>query len=243
MQEELTRRVSKRRVATKNVKTEQGRYSAKYALTEIMVCGECGAPYRRITWYNGGKKKIVWRCLSRLEHGKQFCHNSPSILEEKLHSAIVAALNKYAANREELCRSAFELMQLAKGGETEDSRISILSLKRKLEDLSHKQSKLLDIVLEDMENEVLAAELKKMTEEKQQLQDWIKTMENEGEHNACKRSRLNEMKGWLDEQPVGFTEYDDIITRRMIERIEVVDAETIKVKIRDMEVVIEQKMV
>jgi len=51
------------------------------------------------------------------------------------------------------------------------------------------------------------------------------------------------MKEWLEEQPVGFTEYDDIITRRMIERIEVVDAETIKVKIRDMEVVIEQKLV
>jgi len=243
VQEELVRRVSKRRVATKNVKTEQGRYSAKYALTEIMVCGECGAPYRRITWYLRGKKKIVWRCLSRLEHGKQFCHNSPSISEEKLHNAIVAALNKYAANREELCGSAFELMQLAKGGETEDSRISILSLKRKLENLSHKQAKLLDIVLEDMENEVLAAELRKMIEEKQQLQDWIKTLENEGEHNACKRSRLNEMKEWPDEQPVGFTEYDDIITRRMIERIEVADTETIKVKIRDMEVVIEQKLV
>ncbi len=112
-----------------------------------------------------------------------------------------------------------------------------------LEELSRKQAKLLDVVLENMENEVLAAELKKMTEEKQQLQDWIKTLENEGEHNVCKQSRLNEMKEWLDEQPVGFTEYDDVMTRRMIERIEVVDAENIKVKIRDMELVIEQNLV
>ena len=243
VQEELVRRVSKRRVAQKNVKTEQGRYSAKYALTELMVCGECGTPYRRVTWTVGGKKKIVWRCLSRLEYGKQFCHNSPTILEEKLHRAVVAALNKYAANREELCGSAYELMRLAQGGEAEDSRISILSLKSQLEELSRKQAKLLDIVLEDMENEALAAELKKMTEEKQELQDWIKTLENEGVHNANKQSRLNEMREWLEEQPVGFTEYDDVITRRMIERIEVIDSETIKVKIRDLDVVIEQKMV
>lgn len=142
-----------------------------------------------------------------------------------------------------MCGSAYELMRLAQGGEAEDSRISILSLKSQLEELSRKQAKLLDIVLEDMENEALAAELKKMTEEKQELQDWIKTLENEGVHNANKQSRLNEMREWLEEQPVGFTEYDDVITRRMIERIEVIDSETIKVKIRDLDVVIEQKMV
>lgn len=58
-----------------------------------------------------------------------------------------------------------------------------------------------------------------------------------------KQSRMKEMREWLEEQPVGFTEYDDIITRRMIERIEVIDSETIKVKIRDLGVVIEQKIV
>lgn len=60
-----------------------------------------------------------------------------------------------------MCGSAYELMRLAQGGEAEDSRISILSLKSQLEELSRKQAKLLDIVLEDMENEALAAELKK----------------------------------------------------------------------------------
>ena len=100
----------------------------------------------------------------------------------------------------------------------------------------------MDIVLEDMENEVLAAELKKK-EEKQQLQEWIKTLENEGVHNANKQSRMKEFKEWLDKQEVGFREYDDVIVRKMIERIEVVDAETIKVKFRDVEVEIQQTLV
>lgn len=42
---------------------------------------------------------------------------------------------------------------------------------------------------------------------------------------------------------MGFKEYDDVTTRKMIERIEVVDAETIRVKFRDVEVVIEQTLV
>lgn len=243
VQEEMTRRSGKRRVAQKYVKTEQSKYSGKYALTELLVCGECGTRYKRVTWSRGGKKRIVWRCISRLEYGTRFCHNSPTILEEKLHSAIVAALNKYAANREELCGSAYDLIKLAQGGEIEDKSVSILSLKHKLENINRKQAKLLDIVLEDMENEALVAELKKVKEEKQQLQDWIKTLENEGVYNANKQSRMKEVKEWLDEQEVGFREYDDVITRKMIERIEVVDAETIKVKFRDVEVEIEQTLV
>ena len=54
---------------------------------------------------------------------------------------------------------------------------------------------------------------------------------------------MKEVKEWLDEQEVGFREYDDVITRKMIERIEVVDAETIKVKFRDVEVEIEQTLI
>ena len=243
VQEEMSRRAGKRRVLLKSAKTEQGKYSAKYALTELLFCGECGTPYKRVTWTIRGKKKIVWRCISRLEYGKKFCHTSPTLEEKKLHRAIVAALNKYAANREELCGSAYDLIKLAQGGEVEDKAVSILSLKHKLENLSKKQAKLLDIVLEDMENEVLASELKKIKEEKQQLAEWIKTLENEGIYNANKQSRMKEVRDWLDEQEVGFREYDDVITRKMIERIEVVDAETIKVKIRDVEVEIAQKLV
>ena len=43
VQEERARRSSKRRVTDKYCKTEQGKYSAKFALTELLICGECGA--------------------------------------------------------------------------------------------------------------------------------------------------------------------------------------------------------
>lgn len=47
VQEEIARRNSKKKVKQKGSKTEQGRYSSKYALTELLVCGECKTPYRR----------------------------------------------------------------------------------------------------------------------------------------------------------------------------------------------------
>ena len=113
VQEEMTRRASKRKVMQKSGKTEQGKYSAKYALSEILVCGECRTPYKRCTWARNGKKRIVWRCVSRLEYGKKYCHNSPTMDEDKLHSAILAALNTYGAIRFEVEDGARTLAEMA----------------------------------------------------------------------------------------------------------------------------------
>ena len=88
VQSEMKRRTSKRKIQQKTAKTEQGKYSGKYALTERLVCGECGTPYRRCSWNIRGKRKVVWRCISRLEFGKQYCHNSPTLEEAALHQAI-----------------------------------------------------------------------------------------------------------------------------------------------------------
>ena len=93
VQEEMARRSSKRKVMQKTAKTEQGKYSAKYALSELLVCGECGTPYKRCTWARNGKKRIVWRCVSRLEFGTKYCHASPTLGEDKLHRAVLEAIN------------------------------------------------------------------------------------------------------------------------------------------------------
>ena len=46
VREEIARRSSQRKVMRKTGKTEQGKYSAKYTLSELLVCGECGTPYK-----------------------------------------------------------------------------------------------------------------------------------------------------------------------------------------------------
>ena len=77
---------------------------------------------------------------------------------------------------------------------------------------------LLDKVLADMDSLELNAHLEAVTGEKQDI--------------------LDQMEAWLDQQPMCFTEYDDTITHKFIERITVVDAGSIQVKIRDVDVVI-----
>lgn len=95
VQIEIARRGSMRRkIPSRTARTEQSKYSGKYALTEILVCGECGTPYRRVTWTHQGRKRIVWRCVSRLEHGKRYCKRSITLDEQALHEAIRSAVNQ-----------------------------------------------------------------------------------------------------------------------------------------------------
>ena len=94
VQTEMARRTSKRRVKEKGTKTESGKYSSKYALTDMLICGHCGTPYRRCTWVRKGEKKIVWRCISRLDYGKKYCPDSSTIEEGALQNAIVTCIKQ-----------------------------------------------------------------------------------------------------------------------------------------------------
>ncbi|MCQ1530083.1 recombinase family protein [Lutispora saccharofermentans] len=102
VQEEKARRASlhKPSVARKD-KKEKSKYSSKFALTDIMVCKECGQPYRRQIWSKYGQKTAVWRCDNRLKNGTKNCKHSPTFKEDVLYEAIMTAINSVVENRGE----------------------------------------------------------------------------------------------------------------------------------------------
>lgn len=98
VQAEMARRSNKRKVSEKG-STEFGKYSGKYALTELLVCGQCGCSYRRKTWkQRNGENEGVWICISRLDKGKKACEKSPVLHEKDLHKAICRGLLKVYAD-------------------------------------------------------------------------------------------------------------------------------------------------
>ncbi len=65
---EMARR-SALRSPSKSAVTGRSCYTSKYALSDRLVCGECGTLYRRCIWTSLGRKYPVWRCTSRLNYG------------------------------------------------------------------------------------------------------------------------------------------------------------------------------
>lgn len=230
VQEEMARRASKRKVMQRHGKTELGKYSAKYALSELLVCGECGTPYKRCTWARNGKKRIVWRCVSRLEFGTKYCHGSPALDEEKLHQAILEALNEFAQADSEVKEDVLNFTRLVWTGQEADGT-SLISLKQRLGDITAEQALLLDRVLENMDAPDLNAQLKALMDEKQAVQEQIQAMEQEAAQSENRMSRMAELREWMAKLEVN-TEYNDEQVRMAVERITVVDAETIHIKFR-----------
>ena len=238
---EMTRRSSKRKVLQKSGKTELGKYSGKYALTELLVCGECGSPYKRVTWARNGKKRIVWRCVSRLEFGTQYCHNSPTLDESKLHSAILASMNEFAVIRQEGCPDVLAMAEEAKQALSQ-AGAKLLELKKHMETVSREQSDLLDRLLENMGDAELNAKMKALTDEKESLKAQIldtQQMEVSLEEQAA---RHQQMWDSIMECSAGYTEFDDEFVRQIIQKITVEDEETIRIHFRDSEMVMEQEL-
>lgn len=236
---EMTRRSSKRKVLQKSGKTELGKYSGKYALTELLVCGECGSPYKRVTWARNGKKRIVWRCVSRLEFGTKYCHNSPTLDESRLHNAILAAMNEYAAIRQEVCPDVLAMVEEAKRAMSQAGAM-LLELKKRMDEVSQEQSDVLDRLLANMADAELNARMKALTDEKEALKAQILKVQQKEVSMAEQAAKRQQMWDSLKECSAGYTEFDDEFVRQIIRKITVEDAETIHVHFRDSDVVLEQ---
>ncbi len=101
VQQEKKRRAERHKpAATRRAKEKKKGYSSKYILSNLLSCGECGQPYRRLTWTRNGEKRIVWRCASRAEHGTKYCQHSATLDEEPLQRAVMQAIRRAAGDEE-----------------------------------------------------------------------------------------------------------------------------------------------
>lgn len=225
VQEELARRSSKRKVKQVGTKTEQGKYSSKYALTELLVCGECGTPYRRCTWTIKGQKKAVWRCISRLDFGKTYCHNSPTIDESVLHESIMTAIMEQAQENMSVLQTL--KMHLGMAMETEQTEDDTLAMQIRIAEIDAEFKQMLKAVSSDGDFDE-----NKMTElmlEKQALQEKLDEANNMSQKQVNMQSRLDEIFTILDGLKNHPIEYDDTLIRQTLECVVVENAERVKI--------------
>lgn len=227
VQEEMARRKSKRKVAEKFCKTEQGKYSAKYALTELLVCGECGTPYRRVTWTAKGFKEIKWRCINRLQYGKKKCHNSPTLSEEVLHKAIVSAINNFCEVKDDvveiLRESISEVLDPSKNG-------SVLVAQQRLDELENNMNELLRLATTPESSKTAMADIQKFSDEMKALREFIETEKSKVATAEQDTEHMNMVLKRLEQADFTLTEYEDVVVRQMVERITVVDRETVRIR-------------
>lgn len=227
VQEELARRTSKPKIKQKGTKTEQGKYSSKYALTELLVCGECKTPYRRCTWTMKGQKKIVWRCINRLDYGKKYCHKSPTIEESVLQCAIMKAIGRTAMQNAEVLRTL--KLHIGMGLDMSETEDKSLDIQIRIAEIEAEFKAMLNAVSSETLEAFDEGKATVLMNEKNNLQQQLAQIAERKQKRANVKTRLDDIFTILDGLKNHPMEYDDRIVRQIIECIVVESKEQIKI--------------
>ena len=219
-QEELSRRGTIKRKSDKRTFTASGHHS-KYALTDILKCGECGTSFRRVTWTIKGTHRVVWRCISRLDYGKKYCTDSVTVPEEALQAAVVRALKQFNHENEATYLSLMKATigeAIGLNGGTEE--IDLLS--RRIDALNKRMLALVnDTVSSGGDMESCEEEFKDISDQIEELNKRIDAIRAASVNDGSYEERLAEIQGIINERANHEDEYDDSIVRQMIECIKV----------------------
>ena len=228
VQTEMARRSAARSPSQKSP-TGLASYASKYALSERLVCGECGTLYRRCTWTQKGVKRIVWRCVSRLDYGKKYCHSSPTLDEAPLQQAILAAISTMMASKETLIRQITgslkaEVIPFPGGG------LSLGDIDRRLAELEAQFQKLLKQAANDPA--AYSGQFKEILDEQTFMKEKRTAILAESKHNAEINQRIMDAAELLDRDTFNITEWDESIIRQMVDTVKVMSKNEIIVTLK-----------
>ena len=206
VQEEFRRRSN----AISDIDTNKKRiYSNKYALSSICRCSKCGDVFRRIKWNNRGKKSTVWRCVTRVEGGPDACDAS-TIGEAELQNAVVAAFNELVTLEPETRKLTFESLKEAIEITSKDD------IGKVVEQYNQKQLELVELAKRKEDYSSLQKEIEELRIKKDEL-----LLQN-GQSKVHEKE-LNEIELFLQKTPKKLEAYDEDLTRKYIDRVNIFD--------------------
>lgn len=232
VQAEFARRTSGKAPSTKLAPTGQACYSAKYALTGIVICGECGNQYRRCVWNKRGQKRPVWRCSSRIDYGSKYCHKSPTIYEVPLKAAILDAINLVMSDKEVLIQQIEDAMRMElipfPGG-----TMSAGDIERKIKELEAE----FQALFEEAQKE--PGGYMKYTEEFQRITNDIAELKNKKsllmekqQSDSAANKRIQDAVRLLNNSSAEVTKWDEGMIRQLVDYIKVLAEDRVLICLR-----------
>lgn len=228
---EFARRNAGRAPSQKQAPTGRACYSAKYALTGRLVCGECGTLYRRCVWSKRGQKKAVWRCASRVDYGSTYCHESPTLHEGPLQAAILAAINSVMSRRDVLVGRIEDAMRMELApvpGET----MSLADIDQRIGELEREFRELFQSSKENGGYLKHAEAFQRITEEIGALKEKKAFILAQQESNSAANRRVRDAVAVLSAGSAEIEEWDESVIRQLVDMVMVLSADRIRVYLR-----------
>ena len=220
-QAELARRSAGKSPSKKNAPTGRSRYSSKYALSDRLYCGECGTRYQRCTWRNrDGSKRVVWRCVSRVDYGNKYCHDSPTLDEEPLHRAILAAINSTVKGKDSIIynlKSAMEKELAPVAGQ----QLSLSEIDNQLEQLNAEFSKVLAEASESGDQAAYSDRFREIMQKQTALKAQRDEIQRMLDESGKATAHIEQCRQAAETTPSAITEWDEALIRQVVESVTV----------------------
>ena len=232
VQFEMARRRAQTDRSKKSVPTGTGKYSGKYALSGLLFCGECGTAYRRVVWTQHGEKRAVWRCTSRLDYGKKYCKDSPTLDEEPLQQAVLAAINASMSDHIALKAQLTDAMEQELAPIPGES-MSLGDIDRAIAELGEQFDHLLLEASGARDVEEYAERFRAISTAMEELKRRKANIQNIRQEQESVKKRVREVASVLGKLSAELTEWDDNMVYQMLEKVTVLSREMIRVTLRN----------
>ena len=232
VQEEIARRKAMASSTNKSTPTGLGKYSSKHAMTGLLICGECGTPYRRVVWTQKGGKRPVWRCVNRVDYGRRVCKRSPTLDEKPLQEAVLASINALMSRKDTLLNDvASEMLQeLAPvPGEV----LSLGDIERAIVDLSHRFDQLMNETDGEESIQRNLDQFREISEQLAALKERKAHTLGVQKENEVMAKKLRCAATIMEAAPTEVTEWNESIVHQLVEEIKVLSKDEIKVTFRN----------
>lgn len=232
VQAEFSRRNAGRAPSKKLAPTGRSCYSAKYALTERLVCGDCGTLYRRCVWSKKGVKRAVWRCSSRIDYGTKYCKSSPTVYEKPLQRAILAAINSVMSQKVVLIDQIADAMRmelLPLPGEA----LSMTEIEKRLSELEQEFQAVFQLSrTEDGGYMKYASTFKRINDELAELKEKKKYLLKQQQDDSASNKRIKDAMDILNAGSAEVTEWDESLIRQLVDMVKVISEDRIIVRLK-----------
>lgn len=220
-QAEFARRSAGKSPSKKNAPTGRSRYSSKYALSDRLYCGECGTRYQRCTWRNrDGSKRIVWRCVSRVDYGSKYCHDSPTLDEEPLHRAILAAINSAVKDKDSIIynlKSAMEKELAPVAGQ----QLSLSEIDNQIERLNTEFSKVLAEASKSGDQAAHSDRFREIMQKQTALKAQRDEIQGVLAESGKAAAHIDQCRRTAETTPTAISEWDETLIRQVVENVTV----------------------
>ena len=174
----------------------------------------------------------MWRCVSRLDYGTKYCHDSPTLDEEPLQRAILTAVNKVMSSRSHLAQQITSTMELKLAlipGQT----ISLVDIQYRLRELEQQFDTLLEQVAEQTNSEDYMGQFQAITNEITSLKEQRRQVEEQYKCNTAVRKRIDAAENLLEKLSPELITWNESVIRQLVDTVKVLSANQIMVYLRD----------